>query len=444
MEVINTRENEQRYKDFDIKDSFRIVIYSFVGILIFFIPFKFKSGFNTIIYQIYFFIHSKYVSLIKFYLFIMVVVGSILPIVKSKKTKYCPFNNILKCIRPISILFILIIFSRVDLNLLSNKSLLFMERFLIKFVIMLSLSSIFLPLITNYGLLEVFEAYFQKCTKKTFKLSGKCVLNIMIYLFVDVFSGMFMTNMLYKNGRLRQSEACILITCFSFSSFLNYYYLSEELSLKSLTFTILCILFLSLFINFVVCRLWPLNSKKKSYLYRSSYKECNFKRDKFKKAIIRYLATKKDKKLIYSMVENFKQSFNIIMTILPDLVIIIFIGELLIDDMGLVKFMGKATYPIIDFLGLPSKNRINEAICLGMFNGGRYIEFINKDNQYITNLIIFIISMGQTISISTNMLYIDITSIPIKKIELFIIGLEKILISIIIICLFHYLVVGNL
>ncbi|MCU9816603.1 hypothetical protein [Paraclostridium sp. AKS73] len=132
-----------------------------------------------------------------------------------------------------------------------------------KSVIVLSISSLFLPFITEYGLLEIFESYFQKYTKKTFKLSGKCVLNILVYLFVDIFSGMFMTSQLYKKGRLRQNEACIMVSCFSFTSILNCYYLADELNLKSVAFTIFMVISLSLGVNFLVCRIWPLKIKKK-------------------------------------------------------------------------------------------------------------------------------------------------------------------------------------
>ncbi len=110
----------------------------------------------------------------------------------------------------------------------------------------------------------------------------------------------------------------------------------------------------------------------------------------------------------------------------------------------MIDTIGEITYPIIEMFNLPSKVQINEALCLGMFNGGRYIELINNDIKDISGLIIFIISIVQTISISTNMVYVDSTDIPIKKMELLVIGIEKILISLTIIYLFYYLIIGNL
>jgi len=444
MEGIGTKEKNNEYKNFELMDSFRIVIYSICGFFIFFVPVNINGSVNTIMYHLYFFIQERYLELIKFYIFIMISIGSILPIIKHKEKDYDAFSNIIKCMKPISILFVLIIFSKIEFKGYNNGSLLFMRDFLLKSIILLSLTSLFLPLITEYGLLEIVEAYFQRYTKKTLKISGKCILNILVYLFVDVFSGMFMTNQLYKKGKLRHSEACIMISCFSFTSILNCYYIADELSLKPIKFTIAVAIILSLFVNFLVCRIWPLKAKKKSYLYKSSYKECNFKKDKFKNAIRKYLSNKENNKLITSMLENFKESFNIIMTILPNLVIIIFIGEFLINGTGLVDTISQLTYPIVELLKLPTKVQISEFLCIGMFNGDRYIEFINNDIKDISALIIFIMSIVQTISISTNIVYIDSTDIPIRKVELLIIGIEKVLITLAIISLFYYLIIGNL
>ncbi|MCU9816604.1 hypothetical protein [Paraclostridium sp. AKS73] len=116
MEGIDTKEKGNDYKNFELMDSFRIVIYSICGVFIFFIPINLKGSTNTIIYHLYFFIQDKYIELIKLYLFIMVSIGSILPIVKHKEKEYDAFSNIIKCIKPVSILFILIIFLKSNLE----------------------------------------------------------------------------------------------------------------------------------------------------------------------------------------------------------------------------------------------------------------------------------------------------------------------------------------
>ncbi|MDU6250274.1 MAG: hypothetical protein E6612_15320, partial [Paeniclostridium sordellii] len=79
---------------------------------------------------------------------------------------------------------------------------------------------------------------------------------------------------------------------------------------------------------------------------------------------------------------------------------------------------------------------------LGLFNGGRYIELVNNESTSITTLIMFIVLIGQTVSITTNVLYISSTDIPLKITELIIIGLEKVFITLIVISLIYYLFIG--
>ena len=54
----------------------------------------------------------------------------------------------------------------------------------------------------------------------------------------------------------------------------------------------------------------------------------------------------------------------------------------------------------------------------------------------------FIVLIGQTVSITTNVLYISSTDIPLKITELIIIGLEKVFITLIVISLIYYLFIG--
>lgn len=442
MDTVDIKKNESVYTDFELMDSFKVVIYSLLGIFIFFIPIKINGYTNNIIYHLYFFIKSEYIQLIKIYITIMVIVGAVLPIVKQKDKSYDIFLKIKQGLRLISILFIFLIFSKTEYRGYTNDSVLFMQEIVLQSSVLILISSMFMPLLTEYGLIEVIEAYCHKYTKRTFKISGKAILNIMVYLFVDVFSGLFMTNLLYRKGRLRQNEACIIASCFSFMSIINCLYISNELKLTSKIITITMACILSLIVNYFVCRMYPLKNKKKSYICKTSYKESNFKKDKFKNAIRKYMISKENINITTYILESFRESFNIIMTILPNLVIIIFIGEFLIINTGIIDTVSHVLYPFIELLKLPNKEKLSEFICIGIFNPNRYIEFINNKIDDISVLIIFMIAIVQTISIPGNMLYIDNTCIPLKTIELLVIAIEKVLITLIIITLIYHLIIG--
>lgn len=445
MEGVELKQQNDGYLDFELMDAFRIVGYSLLGLAIFFMPIKIDGHINTILYHLYYYIENEYIELIKVYIIIMVVVGSIFPLLNKNKDKNISVvKNIYEAIRPISILIILMVFTKKEISLVHSDTLLFIEDIVLKTSILFPLSSLFLPLIMRYGLLEVSEAYFNKQMKKAFKLSGKNIINIAIYLMVDVFSGIFMTNQLYKEGKLRQIEASIMTSCFAFTSLGISMYVIDELNFKTRTILILTSIFLSLIINFIICRIWPLNNKKKSYIRKSNYKESNFKNEKFKKAIRKYISNREKRSLFSYMVENFKESFDIIMTIIPNLIIIIFIGEFIINSTDIIEILSSIIYPFLEILKIPNVDVLSEFTLTSMFSNIRAIDMVNVNVENIVLYLIIFTSITQTVSLTTNILYIDNTDIPINKRELITIGIWKTLILLMIISITYYLIMGYL
>ena len=190
--------------------------------------------------------------------------------------------------------------------------------------------------------------------------------------------------------------------------------------------------------------MWPLKNKKKSYIKKTSYKESNFKQDKFKKAIRQYMCNKEKKHLIFYMIQNFKDAFNIAMTIIPNLIIIIFIGEIIINNTGIIEIISLIINHFLELLKLPNKELLSEFIILSIFNNIRAIDIVMDNIENITMYIIIFISTIQTVSLTTNIIYIDNTKIPISKSELLVIGVEKILLLISIVSIVYYLIMGYL
>ena len=141
--------------------------------------------------------------------------------------------------------------------------------------------------------MDIVEAYCHKLMKKLFNLSGKSVLNIIMYIFNDCFCGYFMTNLLYKKGQIRQREACIILLNFSIASVSISNYIAEELNINKVNFFILS-MFILILVNTILCRTYPINKKKKSYYIKTNYKESYFKSDKLINSINKHIQNKED------------------------------------------------------------------------------------------------------------------------------------------------------
>ncbi|MGL5330872.1 MAG: nucleoside recognition domain-containing protein, partial [Peptostreptococcaceae bacterium] len=204
----------------------KIVIYSFIGIFVFFIPIKLNGEWLTLIYHIGYKLQQDITPFLKMITVLYVTLGCIKPIVKNKNVDMYFYINLF------SILIILNIFYLKDsIIILDNNALLVMEDLILNIITIFPISAIFMTFLLNYGLLDIVESYTQKIMKKTFNISGKSLVNILVYFFTDCFCGMFMTNKLYESGKLREKEACIIILSFSILSFNVIKYICEELNL---------------------------------------------------------------------------------------------------------------------------------------------------------------------------------------------------------------------
>ncbi|MGL5750038.1 MAG: hypothetical protein ACRCXT_05895, partial [Paraclostridium sp.] len=161
-------------------------------------------------------------------------------------------------------------------------------------------------------------------------------------------------------------------------------------------------------------------------------------------AIRKYISNREKRSLFSYMVENFKESFDIIMTIIPNLIIIIFIGEFIINSTDIIEILSSIIYPFLEILKIPNVDVLSEFTLTSMFSNIRAIDMVNVNVENIVLYLIIFTSITQTVSLTTNILYIDNTDIPINKRELITIGIWKTLILLMIISITYYLIMGYL
>ncbi|MBO3445192.1 hypothetical protein JWF52_11840 [Clostridium sp. CCUG 7971] len=298
-----------------------------------------------------------------------------------------------------------------------------------------------MPFILEYGLLDIVESYLQRTMKKMFKLSGKSMVNILVYLFVDTFSGFFMTNKLYKSGKLREVEACMIMLNFSIISFPMSIYISKELDINRFDFIISSI-FIAIVMNIILCRIYPLNKKKKSYYIKTGYKETIHKDNKFQKGLDKHLSNKNTKSIFVYMLNNAEESIKIVMELIPNIVIILYIGNAIINTDIIIEILKYIVNPLSQILKIPSINEFNE-FCVNLFyNNVIAIDILNKNIEYTTRFLIGIVSLLTCTSLTSNIAYISSTEIKISKIEFIISYLERLFIAMIFYSILHYFYIG--
>ena len=431
------KHDEKEGIESDFIDILKLIVYSSIGIFVFFIPIKLNGQSLTVIYHIAYKLQSDVRPFLQMCITLYVILGCLKPIFINKKKKINS-NNIYIYIRLFSILIIVNIFyGKNTMVFLDDNILLLMNELVLNIATVFPLSAIFITFLLDYGFLDIVESYFHKIMKKNFELSGKTLVNILIYLCTDCFCGMFMTNKLYKSGKIKYNEACIIILNFSILSFPMINYTSKELNIDNMNLIIVSTLIL-IISNIILCRIYPLNKKKKSYYIKTSYKETLHKKDKLQKAIKKYIQNKTNKNIFRTAIDNLEEAFAIIINLIPELVMVLYLGGIILNSELIVEIFKSIFYPIIDVFKILDKNEFSLFGVNLFYNRIVAIDSVNRHIQYTTKFLIGIISILGCSSISSNILYIKNTEINITKKEFLVSYIQRIVIIIFIYSVMYY------
>lgn len=405
--VENTNKMDERELggDFESLEIIKVIIYSLIGIVIFFVPIRLDNQTKTLIYHMSYKLQNYAGNFIKICTVVFVSLGGIKNIFISRGEKF----NLKKMFIYIKLLSVLIIidvfFGSNKVFLISDNTTLILKDIILNLITLLPLAAIFMVFF-DYGLLDIVESYFHTITKKAFKLSGKTIVNILLYIFTDCFCGFYMTNRLYKSGKIRENEACMLVLNFSVLSIPMIKYIIDEFNIDTIDFLpILVVIFI--LSNMILSRVYPINKKKKSYYIKTSYKETVHRSDKLKKAIKKYINNRKKESIIKKIFTNLEEAIYVIMNVSPNIIIVLFLGDIIINNIGIIENIKYVFYPIINLLKLPYSNKLGEFMVVNFYNAIIAIDLIKGNEDYFIRILIGLVASLKLSPLSSLMVYCE-------------------------------------
>jgi nucleoside recognition membrane protein YjiH len=437
MEVVSKRHEKEENVDNDFIDILKIIIYSSIGIFVFFIPIKLNGQSITLIYHIAYKLQSDLRPFLQICIIVYAIIGCLKPILENKKKKKIQ-SNIFLYIRMFSIVIIVNIFyGKNTIMFLDENILLLIDELVLNVATVLPLSAIFITFLLDYGFLDIVESYFHNIMKKNFKLSGKTIVNILIYICTDCFCGMFVTNKLYKTGKIRYNEACIIILNFSIMSMPMVSYISKELNVDKIDIIVVSIITL-IITNMILSRTYPLNKKKKSYCMKTNYRETIHKSEKLKNGIKKYLKNKNNKNILKTIIDNLEEAISIIINLIPELVMILYLGNIILNSGIILELSKYIFYPLTEIFKIADKGEISLFGINLFYNGIIGIENVSNYTQYSTKFLIGILAVTSCTSLSSNMVYIKNTDISITKKEFLVSYTQRIITIVFIYSIMYY------
>jgi len=274
IETTNKKENK-----YSLKSYFKFLIPSFIGILLFMTPIRLDK---EITIPVAFFSQNIQIFLEDYLpsiMMILIIISSFITIItKIFKPKFITNNDYLKNLfditpawfltRILGMIFVISTFFKIGSEIIYSEDtggLLLYSLLPILFAVFL-FAGLFLPLILDFGLLEFFGTLLTKFMRPVFNLPGRSSVDCIASWLGDGTIGVLLTSKQYEDGYYSAREAAVIGTSFSAVSITFSLVVISQVRLGHMFIPFYLTVTLSgIIAAFIVPRIPPLSKKPDTY-----------------------------------------------------------------------------------------------------------------------------------------------------------------------------------
>ncbi|MGF1755601.1 YjiH family protein [Vibrio makurazakiensis] len=296
-------------------------------------------------------------------------------------------------------------------------------------------AGLLLPLLLNFGLLELFGTLLSKIMRPIFNLPGRSAIDCMASWLGDGSVGILLTSKQYEQKFYTQREAAVVGTTFSAVSITFSLVVIAQVELEHLFLPFYGAICLAGIVAAVIIpRLPPLSMKKDSFIDGSS-------RDEDADAIpaghstlswgmelaINKASQVKSVKSVFS--EGVRNAVDMVFGVLPVVMGLGTVALVVAEYTSVFAVLGQPFIPFLELLGVPEAVAASETIVVGFAD--MFIPAIlaaSIDNE-MTRFVIAAMSVTQLIYMSEVGALLLGSKIPVNIVELFIIFILRTLIT---------------
>lgn len=443
------------------KSMAEFLIPSFIGIILFMIPIKYDGKWTIFVKILADKIGETLGSFLPVLCVIIVTISAVMSIIGLAKPKFITENRILNeaftttpvwaIIRAVGCVFIWLTYLKVGEN---GKGVLHMltegnadggaggfvlDALLTVLVIIFAIAGLLLPLLLDFGLLEFVGALLTKIMRPVFKIPGRAAVDCFTSWIGDGTLGVMLTCNQYEGGYYSAREASVIATTFSAVSITFSIVVLAQVGLMEyfgVYYLAICLIGI---VCAVICpRIPPLSMKKDSYLvegrampesipegYSSSVDygiSLAVKRVQEHKGIGEFLSN------------GLKNAVGMWFGVMPVVMCIGTIALALSNNTQIFEILGKPFLPLLNLLQVPEAAAASKTMIVGftdMFTPS--VIAAAGVTSAMTKFIIAVISVTQLIYLSEVGGLILGSKLPVNIVELFIIFIERTIISLLIV-----------
>lgn len=306
-------------------------------------------------------------------------------------------------------------------------------------------AGLFLPLLLDFGLLEFIGCLLVKVMRPIFGLPGRAAIDCIASWLGDGTIGVLLTSKQYEEGFYTEREAVVIGTTFSLVSITFSLVVINTVGLGHLFVPFyLTVTFASLVAAIIMPKLPPL-SRKKNILYDgslpSSQEEPGQAGNSLKTGF--NLATEKaasESFLKRILIDGSKNVLDMWLGVIPVVMAIGTLALILATYTPLFEILGLPFTPILNLLAVPEAAAASQTLIAGFADMLLPSVLATSIESDMTRFIVASVSVTQLIYLSEVGALLLGSKIPVKLWELFIIFIERTLITLPIISLLAHLI----
>lgn len=351
-------------------NAWRFFVFSFIGILCFFVPIEIAGTSSIIVDHVHLAIRALFGGLMPYIALIMILAGAILPLIrKSYNNSFADFVIVVfKVLGAIIGVMYVFHFGPALLFKKDYGPFLF-EQLMMPLSVLIPVGAIALSLLVSYGLLEFVGVFMEPVMRPIFKTPGKSAVDA-VASFVGSYSlGLLITNRVYKEGLYNKREATIIATGFSTVSATFMIIVANTLGLMphwNLYF------WGTLVITFIVTAItaWlpPIvNESTEYYNGQEGEPEVEIVGSRLKTAYAE--ALKKNAStpsLAKNVWDNLRDGLEMTIAILPSILSIGFLGLILANFTPVIDWLSYIFYPFIYIFPTPDQALLAKASAISI------------------------------------------------------------------------------
>lgn len=369
-------------KSFSLKDHLKFIIPSLFGVFLFMTPIKVDGDFTIPIAVLAGFVESglsNFLSLIMMLIIVITGVFTVIFKVNPTGVQGKPFlqrlflvGNFWMFIRVLAAIFAIMVYFQLGTEAISGEDtgqLLLDDLLHVLFSVFL-FAGFFLPLLTNFGLLEFIGSFMTNIMRPLFRLPGRSSIDALASWIGDGTIGVLLTSKQYEEGYYTKREAAIIGTTFSIVSITFTLVIISELDLSHkflpFYFTIIVAGFVA---ALIMPRIPPLSRKEDNYsnpnqgqIDESIPKGYNSFSYGYEKALKR---GQQEKSVKHFIAEGSKNVLDMWMGVAPVVMAFGLVALIVAEYTPIFQWLGMPFIPLLEVMQVPEAAEASETILIG-------------------------------------------------------------------------------